>query len=515
MKCRLIILLLSLGVGYPVIPQSQQPRQQKPDTVRALGFRVEGGVINFSEGEVECSCDGANVGLNALQEIGTNDTISTGEHGRAEILLEPGYYLRVAPNSEVRLLDLSTFNLKLKVLRGSAILEIEMIEPVGLAERFKNQLLYPLTVLTPSDDYAITQGGAYRFNVPADSDSEIRVSKGLAIVSGSRVQDGMSAMIRNGQVVLTAKETRSADEFDNWSSSRSAVLVEANKDLKKLKLYKQLRSGQTYLDVVEPQESAQATAAHVISARNGLVQFAEPGAAVKTDKAEWKVLHAGDSLTNGSRVKTATENRLELSPSPGFDLFLGSNTEIGFAEERDGQVRVSLMRGSIVINCHPAEKARQLNSLTVLADRPYEIAERGIYRFNTLPDGGTSLVVFSGAVKVAGKMIEAEKSNARLVIRQNESSVSRLAQDSFDIWSSRRRRSGQDHRIKRALGMGGMWYLNETAHQYTFVPMSWEHRSPYGGKYSVRYTAPPRLMPLTRDPANRPRLRTAERPQSN
>jgi hypothetical protein len=253
----------------------------------------------------------------------------------------------------------------------------------------------------------------------------------------------------------------------------------------------------------------------VISARNGLVQFAEPGAAVKTDKAEWKVLQAGDSLTSGSKVKTATENRLEISPAPGFDLFLGSDTEIGFAEERDGQVSVSLVRGSIVINCHPAEKARELNSLTVLADRPYEIAERGIYRFNTLPDGGTSLLVFSGAVKVAGKMIEAEKSNARLVIQQTESSVSRFAQDSFDIWSSRRRRSGQVHRIKRALGMGGLWYLNETANQYTFVPMHWEHRSPYGGKYSVRYTAATKPMLFNRDPLRQTTVRPSERPQAN
>jgi hypothetical protein len=507
-------VIATLLTGF-VMAQSRQPQPQKPDTVRALGFRVEGGVINFSEGEVNCSCSGAGNGLNALQEIGTNDTISTGDHGRAEILLEPGYYLRVAPDSEVRLLDLSASNLKLKVLRGSAILEIEMIELVGSNERFKNQLLYPLTVLTPQDDYAITQGGAYRFNVPDDSSSEIRVSKGLAIVSGSRVQDGMSAMLRNGQVLLTAKEMRAGDEFDTWNSGRSTVLVEANKALKKLKLYKQLRSGQTYLDVLEPQESAQATAGRVISARNGLVQFAEPGAAIKTNQPDWKVLHAGDSLTSGCKVKTAPENRLELSPSPGFDLFLGSDSEIAFAEESDGRVSVSLLRGSIVINCHPAEKARERNSLTVTADRHYEIDVRGVYRFNTLPDGGTSVLVFSGAVKVAGKVIEAEKGNARLVIRQTESSVSNLTQDGFDVWSSRRRRSGQYQRMKRVLGMGGMWYLNETAHQYTFVPMRWEHRSPYGGKYSVRYTAPPSLMPLTRDSANQPRVRSAERPQAN
>jgi hypothetical protein len=171
----------------------------------------------------------------------------------------------------------------------------------------------------------------------------------------------------------------------------------------------------------------------------------------------------------------------------------------------------------MIINCHPPAKARQLNSLTVLADRSYEIAEGGIYRFNTLPDRGTSLLIFSGAVKVGGKMIEAEKSNARLVIRQTESSVSTLAQDGFDIWSSRQRRSGHDH-LKQALGIGGLWYLNAATNQYTFVPMLWDHRSPYGGKYSVKYTAPPRLMPRrygATDSASLPGVFSGERPRPN
>lgn len=481
--------VLVLAAFGSVLCQSRKPPAPRSDTVRAKGFRVEGGLANSIEGEVECVCAGVATRIKTQHAFGNGDTVRVGDQGRLEILLEPGYYLRLAGNSEARLLDLSPVNSKIKLLRGSAIVEIEIGELPNFMEGTRDRLFDQVTVRTPRDEYVVTRAGAYRFNVNADSGSDLKVLKGLAIVAGSRVADGTIATLRNGRVELGPADTRAADIFDNWSHDRAVSLIEANKSLKKQQWYKEIQNGRTYFDILDPEESAQAGAAHTISARNGFVRFVEDGAFFRSAESAWETLKAGGSLSSGDRVRTAIESRAEIHPFPDFSLFIGSDTEIIYSEQKDVGVSVAVLRGSVVIICEPDAKVREHNTLTLIAEKmEYEISDKGTYRLNVLPEGKSAMLVYEGVVGLAGRQIRATKGAGRVRIGETELPLNRLEQDSFDIWCSRRSQVDGNRGIKRSYSLGGLWFLNEATNQYTFVPKSWDYRSPYGGKYSIKYT---------------------------
>jgi len=74
----------------------------------------------------------ANIRVRAGQEFADGDTVQVGNEGHVEILLNPGYYLRLFNNTRARLVDLSPGNLKIKLLSGSAIVECRLLNlPAG------------------------------------------------------------------------------------------------------------------------------------------------------------------------------------------------------------------------------------------------------------------------------------------------------------------------------------------------------------------------------------------------
>ena len=54
--------------------------------------------------------------------------MKTDADGRVEILLSPGSFLRLAENSEFIFSSTSIYNLKLKIVRGSAIVEASAVD---------------------------------------------------------------------------------------------------------------------------------------------------------------------------------------------------------------------------------------------------------------------------------------------------------------------------------------------------------------------------------------------------
>src|ERR1700730_15497814 len=109
------ITLLALVLDPTAPCQSQQRSDRRPDKVPAKEFRVHGGLVNFAEGDVQCVCGGGPAKrLQARQVVGDGDTVQVGDEGRVEILLEPGYYLRLFNRTQARLVNLSPGNLKIK-----------------------------------------------------------------------------------------------------------------------------------------------------------------------------------------------------------------------------------------------------------------------------------------------------------------------------------------------------------------------------------------------------------------
>ena len=80
------------------------------------------GAVNYVEGQV--SLDGQSLSSRSIGSatLGPNDVLDTGQ-GFAEVLLTPGAFLRVGPNSEVRLNTAGVADTRLQLVRGSALIE--------------------------------------------------------------------------------------------------------------------------------------------------------------------------------------------------------------------------------------------------------------------------------------------------------------------------------------------------------------------------------------------------------
>lgn len=510
-----------LGLAGSAMGQSQEA--QDAGEVIAKGFRLEGGLLNLSEGDVECLCGGVRIRKFAPGHVFKNgDELRTGSDGRVEILLNPGYYLRLANNTQARLMDLTPENLTTRLARGSAILEIAVPD---VSERFKwmvNSAFDLVTVNTPRDEYTITSSGAFRFNVTAEANSEVKVLKGSVVVAGSKVDEGKTASLNNGRPVMAPLDKTGADAFDTWSRERGANLVLTNKSLKKMWWYKKMQDDDAYIGVLDPADPARAASERVVSAQNGVVTFVEQGAVLRSGESTWSKLQAGDNLANGDRAQTAPQSRAELRPYPSFDFYLGGATEIAYAEQQDGEVSVTVLRGAVVviILVDRNRKSKWGNTFTVRAQNSeYQIAEAGIYRFNVLPEGKSEMLVYEGAVKAGGGVIKAAKRIVHSGAGEAVLPLDQREQDSLDVWSFKKKTGGGVRRFKRIVSAGGLWFLNESTGQHTFVPAGWHYKSPYGGDYSTRYRSnspilqlgPKAVQPGVKDPAL-PRMRTPGKP---
>src|SRR6185369_7967883 len=185
------------------------------------------------------------------------DTIEL-DDGRAELVLIPGYYLRLSAHTTARLWDLSRDNLKIEITKGSAIFEIPIEESTPYSSRFqelKDRFFKIVTMITPGGEYAIFKAGGYRFDVTSNRESRVRVLKGAVAVGGHILKEGTASVLA-GAVSLGPGDKTGEDAFDKWSRERAATLVQANKSLKQSEWYKQMEDGHGYIDVIDDKRDA-------------------------------------------------------------------------------------------------------------------------------------------------------------------------------------------------------------------------------------------------------------------
>jgi ferric-dicitrate binding protein FerR (iron transport regulator) len=497
------ILLVLFVLG----PAATTPGQtQDPDRVLLKGFLVEGGRVNLIEGDVRHINGDNSVGaLTSNQTLENGEIIESGPTGRAEILLLPGYYLRLDHNTRISLLDLSAGNLKLKLWNGSAILEVPGYEIVTLMERIKRwqELSYePVSLLTPGAEYLAAGGGCYRLSVTAKGDSELRVVKGVAFVNGRHIDAGKSLSIAQEQMVTPAA-SKLEDEFERWSRQRAKGLVKANQSLSKTGWYKRVRSDRAYVLITDPEDVTRAKERLTVSADTGVVVLVDNAIVSESEAGDWRKLQRDDRLKNGNRVRTAAESRAEIHVYPSCFLYLEGDTEIVY-RDTEGRVEVELLKGSaIVIVDHNPEGAEPV-LLTIVADKvKHTISEKGNYRVNVMGGTKPELLIYEGTTRVPTSKKSKKNRSANTI--EEETPLKDLTGDSFDVWSYRRSKLPMIRGFGRYFGpIGGMWYLLESTGEYTFVPGRYQYSSPYGGTYSIRFARDTLLEKPRPNPARDP-----------
>jgi hypothetical protein len=232
-----------------VLAAGQDRRPLSPSEKNQYIISAKAGVINFTEGDVTYERGSDTKMLVVGDELMAGDVVKTGTNGYAEILLSPGSYLRLSPDAEFSFADTSIDKLRLQLMRGSAIVEVAVID--GLKGTIA-------TITTPKATFAIVRGGLYRFNVRADGSSEALVRKGRIVIlepiasagvntktatvpkadgeikiTGALVKEGSKAFIEGDTIAIASLDKKAQDSFDIWSKDRAKALIAANRTLPK------------------------------------------------------------------------------------------------------------------------------------------------------------------------------------------------------------------------------------------------------------------------------------------
>jgi hypothetical protein len=487
---------LALAAARPAAGQDREAKKPDSDVVPMAGFVARGGLVGVVEGDVTLERGGAGRVPAPKDPLEAGDVLRSGDRGRAEILLNPGYYLRLSGGAEAALVDLSPSNLKVALSRGSAVVEISLVSiahPWAFYPAEREKEVYELvTVLTPQGPFVLAEGGLYRIDVGADGASALTVAKGLGDAGGRMVEPGTRATVRGDAVAVAKVEPGDGDGLDRWSLERSDALVRFNKSLEDASWHRQMQKNpRSHFEIDDAAWVAQARERATVSAASGLVTFAEGGVTVLGADAAWARPDAGDRLRSGDRVRTDGASRAEIQLYPNCRLYLSGGTEVAYVERPDKAIAVSVARGSVSV----VSALDQALVTFVAPGAEYGLARAGVYRLYVAPDGASELLVHEGRVRCARGEVGGGKRIASRGGSQTVESVGKRSRDGFDVWSAQRAASSESTAWPISLlrkyraAYGGMWFFDETSGAYTFVPGTWEYRSAYGRRYETSFRA--------------------------
>jgi hypothetical protein len=184
---------------------------------QAYTVSAKPGAINYIEGEAFLNNDPlSDKGLRA-KFLGANDVLST-DHGKAEVLLSPGVFLRLGEDSRVRMVSPSLVDTQVEVDQGEV-----MLEAAGLIKGSSIQ------VIDHGSTTIIDKNGLYRFT--ADDPPTAAVLDGKALVTfGDR-----KVNLKKGRETVLAEnlkeekfDAKRDDELYAWSNVRSAYEAAAS-----------------------------------------------------------------------------------------------------------------------------------------------------------------------------------------------------------------------------------------------------------------------------------------------
>ena len=175
------------------------------------------GTVNYVEGQVATggqSLDAKSTGM----ELRDGQSVTT-LNGKAEILLTPGVFLRLGPNTTATLVSGSLTNTQVQVDQGDAMVEVDQVFPQN-----------HLRIVQGPFAVDLEKKGLYGFDATA---KQVRVFDGEAVVTNTsrRIE------LKSGHELNLASADLKAHGFDkknyegdlyNWSSLRASYLAEAN-----------------------------------------------------------------------------------------------------------------------------------------------------------------------------------------------------------------------------------------------------------------------------------------------
>jgi hypothetical protein len=178
---------------------------------------AKSGVIAGVEGKVLINNQEVQPSDTHFPELKEGAVLRT-EDGRVELMLPPGFMLRMGENGALKMLANRLVDTRVELQAGSAVVEVDQVK-----EDFNVSIALKDGVVT------LSKVGVYRF----DSDpARLRVFHGAATVEIG----GQSVMVATGRMLALAGTAATAEKFDveqtdaldNWSRRRAEAMALAN-----------------------------------------------------------------------------------------------------------------------------------------------------------------------------------------------------------------------------------------------------------------------------------------------
>ena len=185
---------------------------------------AKAGGVNAVVGEVLIERSNGRTGhLFKGDEVQIGEKVTTGADGKAEVLMNPGSYVRLGPKSSFEFVSTDLDNVQLKMHSGSAILEI-----LGTED-------FNVELSTDTARFTIVQSGVYRIDAAEKGSSVVAVWRGkLRAGNETKASVGKGKVVEfNGASYTVAKFDRDTkDELATWSNERARGLSQLSASLR-------------------------------------------------------------------------------------------------------------------------------------------------------------------------------------------------------------------------------------------------------------------------------------------
>jgi FecR protein len=240
---KLVTTFLAVGLigagfaGQSVAQTVKQDKRENREAAAASSLYVisaKAGAVNFVSGKVAIDRRNAKSGyLVKGDTVEKGERVRTGGDGKAEILLNPGSYVRLSENANFRFNSTSLDDLQIALTSGSAIFEIITDDDFNVA------------VNTPKSSYQLIKSGVYRVDALSDGTGKISVWKGKAKYGTGKdnvVKGGQTTAIVNGQISVQKFDRDNKGEFEVWSKDRAKEIARVNAKLQQKAMSRSLIS---------------------------------------------------------------------------------------------------------------------------------------------------------------------------------------------------------------------------------------------------------------------------------
>lgn len=179
---------------------------------QAYTISAKPGAVNYVEGAVQVNGKTVSPKSDMRVFLAANDTLTTGPASRAEILLTPGVFVRVAADSQVKMVSPRLVDTQVELLKGEAAVEVGELEKEN-----------SISVVDDGVTTHLQKTGLYRFTVT--DPGAVQVLEGEAAVERNNKKVEIK---KNHGLVLTADDAKPAhfdpkaaeDDLYAWSKVR-------------------------------------------------------------------------------------------------------------------------------------------------------------------------------------------------------------------------------------------------------------------------------------------------------